>query len=436
MKLSTLQQRGIMHLLDRQKGAALFFKMGLGKTRTTLEAMARLPREAFPVLVVAPKRVCQTVWESEAAKWGVPFTFSHILGDEKQRLAGANADANVFLVNPENLVWLVEQGAWRWPTVVVDESSMFRAPGAKRVKALTRMRAKLHGIWLLSGTPSPNGYLGLFAQLRLIDGGQRLGTSFERYKRRFFDSDFRGFNWWLKDGAKEEIDTLIADVCLAATLRDYVDLPPVIIAPQRVVLPQVAREVYEQVKADLAATLPAGEKLLAATAAAGMNKLAQIASGTVYLSSSQTRDLHDAKLDAIDELLDADAAPLAVAAWYKPSRRRLRERFPFAVDMGEVSETSAVKAQWDAGRIRLLIMPYGGAAHGLNLQAGGYRLALFDPVWDLELHEQIIARLDRTGQTERVCVYPIVAEGTVDEQILAAQASKASVQEMLLEALK
>ena len=421
---------------------ALFISMGLGKSIVTLSAIRTLiaSGEVQRVLVIAPKRVADHTWTDEAQKWSHTsgLMFVRILGSATERQAALATPGHVFLINRENVKWLVEQCGRAWPfdMVVIDESSSFKDQGSQRFKALRKVCRKPARMVLLTGTPVPNNYLELWPQFYLLDQGARLGPTYSGYRDAYFSPDRRGrdqiYSWKIDPGAREVIEGKIADITLSLRAEDYLTLPPRVdnIIPVR--LSPAARKAYDQFERDSVLELASNGVITAANAAVLANKLAQASNGAIYDADHVTHELHSEKLDALAELLDTASGPVLVAYLYRHDLARLKARFSQAVEIGE---PGAIE-RWNAGELPLLLAHPASAGHGLNLQAGGSAIVWFGLTWSNELHLQFNARLHRQGQHRPVVVSYLVAEDTVDRDILAALGDKQTAQEVLLNALR
>lgn len=431
----------IDYLLEHP-AAGLFLKPGMGKTVTALTAADHLLYDRFDVskvLVIAPLRVAEDTWTRESAKWDHlrHLRVSRVLGSAKERLAALVVEADVYCVNRENVPWLVKHYGLGWPfdLVIVDESSSFRNPSARRFKALRKVRPLIKYIWELTGTPRPRSLLDLWAQIYLLDRGKRLGKTFTEYKNRYFTPGRRNgyvvYEWVPRPGAKDEVYSAIADICVSMS-RDLLNLPPLVDTVRPVVLPPEARELYDRMERE--AILPLVGKVIDAGSAAAVNgKLLQIAGGAVYDEDHIAHELHTAKLDVLEDILEeANGEPVLVAYNFQHERDRILARFPQAVKLKD-SETIAA---WNRGEISVLLLHPAGAGHGLNLQDGGHIVVWFSPTYDQELNEQLTDRLHRQGQKVTTSVIRLIAEGTVDEDALRSTQAKANGQEAMMEALK
>ena len=422
--------------------AAIFLGMGLGKSVITLTAIWQLMLDYFTihrVLVVAPLRVARDTWPAEVAKWDhlEGLTVAVAVGTKRDRLNALAASAMVTVINRENIPWLVNQmgGSWPFDMVIIDELSSFKNHRAKRFTALVKMRPFVKRWVGLTGTPAANGLMDVWAQFRLLDGGQRLGRFITRYRERWFVPDKRNgmqvFTYKPRAGAEDEIYVAIGDMTLSMRTTDHLQLPELTVTTMSVVLEPKERRVYEQLKSDLVLDLD-GATIDAANAAALSGKLLQLASGAIYTSDGQWTAAHDRKLDALEDLVEAaNGNPLLVAYWFTHDRQRITARFPQAREL----KASADIETWNKGEITLGLIHPASAGHGLNLQAGGHLLVWFSLTWSLELYQQTNARLYRQGQSEPVTITHLVAEGTLDEAVLKALDTKDATQAALIDAV-
>lgn len=435
-------QEHALQFVEATPRCALFLDMGLGKTIITLTAARNLiaRSEVRRVLVIAPKRVAENTWTDEALKWShtAGLVFVRILGSAAQRFAALNTSAHVFLINRENVKWLVDHYGKVWPfdMVVVDESSSFKDQGAQRFKALRKICRRPTRVVLLTGTPTPNNYLELWPQFYLLDQGERLGPTFGGYRDAYFSPDRRSrdriYTYKIDPGAREIIEGKIADITLSLRSEDYLTLPARVDNVVRIHLSQAARRAYDTLERDSVLELASEGVITAANAAALANKLAQASNGAIYDEFRTVHVIHDEKLDALAEILDTATGPVLVAYMYRHDLARLQNRFSEAVEIGEPDAL----ARWNAGTVPILLAHPASAGHGLNLQAGGAAVVWFGLTWSNELHLQFNARLHRQGQLRPVVVSYLVADDTVDQDILAALGEKHASQEMLLNALR
>jgi len=364
---------------------------------------------------------------------------SKVLGTQKQRLEALNAAADIYVINRENVVWLVDlyKNSWPFDTVVIDELSSFKSNKSQRFKQLKKVTPLINRMIGLTGTPTPNGYLDLWSQLYLLDRGERLGKTIGGYRDRYFSPGRRNgytvFDWDLKDMAEEAIQNKIKDICISMDAKDYLDLPERINNNVYVTMEPKAQQLYEELEKDLILKVD-GEEITALTAATLTNKLLQMANGSVYNSDRDVIHIHDGKLDALEEILEFNQEPVLVFYNFKHDYNRLMERFKGLKP--RKLETSQDISDWNDGKIRLLLAHPASVGHGLNIQAGGHVIVWFGLTWSLELYQQANARLDRQGQTKSVVVHHLITEGTVDEDVMKALERKETGQAALLEAVK
>ena len=418
----------------------LLLDMGLGKTVITLTALWELMLDYFEVrrvLVIAPLRVARDTWPGEYEKWDHlnGLLLSPILGSEKEREAALKRKANVYVINRENVEWLVRQGNWDFDMIIIDELSSFKSHKAKRFKAIRKVRAKAHRIVGLTGTPAPNGLIDLWAEIGILDMGQRLGRFIGAYRERFFQPDKRSrdmvYSYKPKDGAEEQIYGLISDITISMKAVDYLEMPECIYNRVEVSLSEKEYDLYRKLEKDMLLPFEGGD--VDAVNAAGLsNKLLQMANGAVYDESGDVRHIHERKLDVLEDLLEAaNGKPVLIAYWYKHDKQRIKERFQ-AVEL----DTSEDFKKWNNGEIPLAMIHPASAGHGLNLQAGGSTLIWFGLTWSLELYQQMNARLWRQGQKETVVIHHLIAKGTMDERVFASLERKNTGQSALVEAVK
>ena len=419
----------------------LILDMGLGKSVITLTALWDLILDSFDlsrVLVVAPKRVAEDTWPREIEKWEhlKGLTYSLVLGSEKQRRAALQQRAFLYIINRENIAWLVENTRWRFDALVIDELSSFKSSKAQRFRALKKVRPLCHRVIGLTGTPAPNTLIDLWPQIYLLDMGKRLGRFVTHYRERFFLPDKRSsyaiFSYKLRDGAEQQIYDLISDICVSMRAIDHLQMPALIANRVIVRLSKSEHVLYNTLKRDMFLALNNNE-IDAVNAAALSGKLCQLANGAIYAADSHAVRFHDRKLDALEDLIEgANGKPVLVAYWFKHDLDRIRERFT----VREIRESRDI-ADWNAGRIPIAVIHPASAGHGLNLQSGGNTLIWFGLTWSLELYQQTNARLWRQGQkADTVVIHHIVAEGTIDEQVLDALERKETTQTALMNAVK
>lgn len=410
-------------------------------TLTALDELMHDRFEVTKVLVIAPLRVAQTTWSAEAAKWDHlrHLRISKVLGNKQQRLAALEQPADIFLVNRENVVWLVEhyKKAFPFDTVVIDELSSFKSNRAKRFRALRKVRPLVKRIIGLTGTPTPNGLIDLWPQVYLLDRGERLGKTLTAYRERYFVPDKRNrdvvFSYKPKPEAEAKIYEKLEDLCVSMKAADWLAMPERIDRVVDVVLDTRAQAKYDQLEQDLLLPVADDADVIASNAAVLTNKLLQLANGAVYDEHQQVQLIHDAKLDALEDLIEAaNGNPLMVYYSFKHDLKRIQERFP---DARALSTEQDIEC-WNRGEVPLLLAHPASAGHGLNLQQGGHTIIWFGLTWSLELYQQANARLHRQGQQKSVIVHHLVVKGTVDEQVMKAIEHKDVSQEALLAALR
>jgi len=420
----------------------------LSKTVITLTAVADLLFDSFDshrVLVIAPLRVARDTWPAEVQKWDHlhDLIISTAVGTEEERLAALNAKADIYIINRENVQWLVEKSglAFDYDTVVIDELSSFKNGQAKRFKSLMAVRPKVKRIIGLTGTPAANGLMDLWAEFRLLDMGQRLGRYITHYRNEYFTPDKRNgmvvFSYKPLLGAKERIYEKISDMTISMKAADHLRMPQLISSEYTVRLSEEERERYDALKDDLVLSLPDGE-ITAANAASLTGKLSQMANGAVYSDDGSVMHIHDRKLDALEDLIEAvNGKPVLVAYWFKHDLERIKERLhSLHIPFSEIDKADSIR-RWNNGEVIVGLIHPASAGHGLNLQSGGSTIIWFGLPWSLELYSQTNARLWRQGQTaSTVVVQHIVTKGTIDERILKVLSKKDSTQAALIDAVK
>jgi len=422
--------------------SAIFLDMGLGKSVITLTAIFDLALDRFlirKVLVIAPLRVARDTWPTEIEKWDHlnGLTYSAAIGTEQERRLALMQKVDVYLINRENVDWLVNKSGlpFDYDMVVVDELSSFKGYGSKRFKALRRIRPKVKRIVGLTGTPSGNGLMDLWAEIGVLDMGQRLGRFITHYRNSFFTPDKRNqqivFSYKPLPGAENEIYRRISDITISMKNTDYLKMPECVINEIPVRLSDKEKKVYDTMKQDLILSLE-GQEIDAGSAASLSNKLLQMANGAVYTDDGSVVSIHDRKLDALEDLIEAaNGKPVLIAYWYKHDLNRILERFP-----AEKLDSSDSIKRWNDGEIQLAVIHPASSGHGLNLQAGGSTLVWFGLTWSLELYQQTNARLWRQGQKDTVVIHHIITKGTIDEQVMKALRLKDKTQTALIDAVK
>jgi SNF2 family DNA or RNA helicase len=440
-KLHKYQKYSIDYLLSNPI-AALFLDCGLGKTVIALSAIFDLTLDSFlirKVLVIAPLRVARDTWPSEIEKWNhlKGLKFSLATGNEAQRKKALMEKAQVYLINRENVDWLINRSGlpFDYDMVVVDELSSFKSHRAKRFRSLMKVRPKVKRIVGLTGTPSSNGLMDLWAEFRLLDNGKRLGKFIGSYRDTFFLPEKRNqqiiFSYKPRPGAEEEIYRLISDITISMKGSDYLELPELVLNEVLVTMSAGEETHYQTMKRDMVLSLR-GKEIDAANAAVLSGKLLQMANGAVYDENQDIAYLHDRKLDVLEDLIEAaNGKPVLIAYWFKHDLVRILSRLPAIKLASKVSI-----GLWNEGKIQIGVIHPASAGHGLNLQTGGSTLIWFGLTWSLELYQQTNARLWRQGQKETVVIHHIITKGTIDEQVMEALKKKDGTQSALIEAVK
>lgn len=438
------QQTAKQKILDTPR-VGLFFDMGLGKTVITLTAIQEMldDFEITKVLVIAPLKVAEDTWSKECVKWEhlKDLRISKVLGSPNQRRRALAIDADIYITNRENVKWLVDElsnigNGWFFDMVVIDELSSFKSPKAIRFKALKKQITKSSRVVGLTGTPAPNGLMDLWAQVYLLDSGERLGKTVTGYRERYFDPGQRNattvFNYVPKPEAEKAIMDKIDDICVSMKAEDWLDMPERIDNVRGIVLNQKQMKQYEDFERDCYLQFLGGE-ITAASRAALTNKLLQFAGGAMYAEDGGYCIFHDEKLNALEEIIEAaQGNPVLCFYNYRHELERIQAKFKNAVKLKNTDDIDA----WNDGKIDLLITHPASAGYGLNLQAGGNIIVWYGLTWSLELYQQANARLHRQGQRKSVVINHLIAKNTVDERVLMALQGKEDVQESLLQALK
>ena len=435
-------QQYATRFIEKNEVAAIFLECGLGKSVITLTAIKNLiaKGEVKKVLVIAPLRVGKTTWPDEIEKWEhlKGLTYSVAIGTVKERESALRKNADITIINRENVEWLIAKSGvpFDYDMVIIDELSSFKSYKAKRFKYLLKARPTVERIVGLTGTPSSNGLMDLWAQFRLLDLGERLGRYITRYREGYFTPDKRNaqvvFSYKPLPGAEEKIYDKIGDITISMKAKDYLKMPDLVMNTVKVKMSDKDGAIYEQLKDDMFIDIRE-EEIDVANAAALSNKLQQLANGAIYGADKKVIRIHDGKLDALEDLIEsANGKPVLVAYWFKHDLERIKERFPF---VREIKTPDDIKA-WNKGEILVGIIHPASAGHGLNLQQGGSTMIWFGLTWSLELYQQTIARLYRQGQTKTVVVHHIVTEGTIDELMLVSLDRKEKRQDALIDAVK
>ena len=423
--------------------SALLLDMGLGKTSITLTAINDLLFDSFEVhkvLVVAPLRVARDTWSAEIEKWEhlKNLRYSVVVGTEQERLNALRTSADVYIINRENIQWLVEESGliFDFDMAVIDELSSFKNHQSKRFRAFMKVRPKLKRIVGLTGTPAGNGLMDLFAEFKLLDMGERLGRLIGQYRNAYFQPDKRNgmviYSYKPLPNAERQIYDKISDITISMKAADHLKMPELISSEYTVQLSEKEKEKYDQLKKDLILATEDNE-VTAANAASLSNKLSQMANGAVYSDDESVMEIHDRKLDALEDIIESmNGRSLLVAYWFKHDLERIRKRF----EIREIKSSRDI-SEWNSGNIPVALVHPASAGHGLNLQDGGSTLVLFGLTWSLELYQQTNARLWRQGQTaDTVVIQHIIAKGTIDEQIMKALKTKDTTQAALITAVK
>ena len=435
------QRTAINWILDHPR-CGLLLDMGLGKTICTLSAIDELIYERLEirkVLVIAPLRVAASVWAQEAAKWGQTrgLTVSRVLGSAIQRRKALRQPADIYVVNRENVCWLMKVQDFDFDMVVIDELSSFKSPSARRFRALRRVIKNARRVVGLTGTPAPNGLMDLWAEMYLIDNGERLGRTITGYRDAYFrpgwGNGYVVYSYTPLAGSEAAIKAKIADVCISMKKEDYLDMPDRVFQDVEVGLPPAAMAQYAAMERDF--LLQIGDDEITALNAGAVNvKLQQMANGQIYKEGGGFVGLHDAKLEALEQLVEeANGSPVLVFTAFRADVERIRSRLGKAV---HGLDTEKDIAAWNAGKYPVAVAHPASIGHGLNLQQGGHIIIWYGLTWSLELYQQANDRLYRQGQTATVSVYHLVAKGTVDEACLAALAAKDAGQNALMDYLK
>jgi SNF2 family DNA or RNA helicase len=422
--------------------SAVFLEMGLGKSVITLSAIFDLCLDSFlvcKVLVIAPLRVARDTWPAEIKKWDhlKGLSYSVAVGTEKERIDALKKQSTLYIINRENVDWLVHKSGipFHFDMVVIDELSSFKSYGAKRFKSLLKVRPSVKRIVGLTGTPSSNGLMDLWAEFRILDLGQRLGRYISHYRNTYFKPDKRNaqiiFSYKPLPGAEEEIYKQISDITISMKSTDYLKMPEYVSNEVFVTLSDKEWKVYSDFKEDMVANL-GDEDIDAVNAAVLSGKLLQMANGAVYDSENKAHVIHDKKLDALEDLIEgANGKPVLVAYWYKHDLERIKDRFP----VRQIQSSKDIE-DWNNSKIPIAVIHPASAGHGLNLQSGGSTLIWFGLTWSLELYQQTNARLYRQGQRDTVIVHHIITKNTIDEDVLLALTKKEKIQDALIDAVK
>lgn len=443
------QQHCINKVIEIAK-LGLFLDMGLGKTVTTLTAIRQLKYDRFEVrkvLVIAPKKVAEGTWTREKDKWEHTkiLRVSPVLGSQAKRIRALNTPADIYIINRENVCWLVDyyRNDWPFDMVVLDESSSFKSHTAKRFKALASISSRITRLVELTGTPSPNGLDDLWSQVFLLDGGERLGKRYTQFRERYFDPGRRGadgmvYDYKAKPGSEQSILERISDICISMKAEDYLQLPDIIYHTVPVVLDPKALKAYREMERKMVLELPEDEEEISVTSAAALsNKLLQLANGALYDDGHQVHEIHDCKLEAFTELIESlQGKPALVFYNFQHDKTRILKALEKTKLRIRELKKPGDEDDWNAGKIDILLAHPASAAYGLNLQQGGNHVIWFGLTWNYELYTQANKRLHRQGQTEKVIIHHLVSTGTRDEDVMQALEKKDDVQNWVMESLK
>ena len=442
------QLTAINHVINVPK-CGLFLDMGLGKTVSTLTAIKELKYNRFQVnkvLIIAPKKVAEGTWSKEKDKWNhtKDFRVSLVLGSQQKRIKALSVNADLYIINRENIPWLVDylRNDWYFDTVVIDESSSFKNSRSKRFKALKMVLPKINRLIELTGTPSPNGVEDLWAQIYLLDQGTRLEKYITHFRAKYMEPNKRNrsqiFDYKIKDGVYDSIINKISDICISMKSEDYLELPDLSYNEIPVILNDKARRDYDKMERDFVLELEGAEdEITAVNAAALSNKLLQISNGAVYDSTGIYTEVHDAKIEAFLELVERlQGKSLLVFYNFQHDRDRIKRALEKSDLVVKELKTTQDEDDWNAGKIDILLTHPASAAYGLNLQEGGNHVCWFGLSWNLEHYQQANKRLHRQGQKEKVIIHHLLTQGTRDEDVMRALDNKAGVQEEIMQSLK
>ena len=441
-------QKYAINFIKEHTIAAILLDMGMGKTSIVLAALNDLIFDRFEVskvLIIAPLRVAKHTWSTEIQKWDQlkGLRYSIVVGTAAERRRALMVDADIYIINRENIPWLIEKSGlpFDYDMVVIDELSSFKNWQAKRFRALMKVRPKVKRIVGLTGTPSSNGLMDLFAEYKILDMGERLGRFISQYRLDYFVPDQMNgpvvYSYRLRPGADRRIYNRISDITISMKGTDHLKMPELVNSEYMVYMDEDECRKYAQMKHDLVVSLPGGE-VTAANAASLSGKLTQMANGAVYSDTGGIEKIHDRKLDALEDMIEAaNGKSLLVAYWYKHDLIRISRRLDArGVRYGKLDTDKSI-CDWNAGRLEVGLIHPASAGHGLNLQSGGSTLVWFGMIWSLELYQQTIARLWRQGQESgTVVVQHILTAGTVDERIMKALSAKDATQTRLIDAVK
>ena len=438
-------QKYAIEYLKSHPVSALFLDCGLEKTSITLSAVNELLFDSFEVrkvLVIAPVRVAKFSWPDEIKKWDhlSELRYSLAVGTEKQRIEALNADVDIYIINRENIQWLVKKSGvpFDFDMLVIDELSSFKNHQTKRFKALMKVRPKVKRIVGLTGTPSSNGLMDLFAEFKILDMGERLGRFIGQYRNKYFKPDKMNGQviYSYKPYAEQAIYEKISDITVSMKANEYLKMPELVVSNYEVELLDKEKKHYDEMKKNLVLEIAEGE-ITASNAASLSNKLCQMSNGAIYDDKQNIIEIHSRKLDALEDIIESmNGKPLLVEYWYKHDFERIAERLESLHIPFSKLDTDRSIERWNKGEIPVALIHPTSAGHGLNLQSGGSTLVWFGLTWSLELYQQTNARLYRQGQKSTVVIQHIITKGTIDEQILKALQRKDKTQSDLIDAVK
>lgn len=442
------QQHCITKAIENKK-IGLFLDMGLGKTVTTLTVIKELKYNRFEVrkaLIIAPKKVAEGTWTREKDKWEHTrmLRISQVLGSQAKRIRALNTPADIYIINRENVTWLVDyyRNSWPFDMVVVDESSSFKSHKAKRFKSLASVTNHINRMILLTGTPSPNGLDDLWSQVYLLDGGERLGKRYTQFRERYFDPGDRGnnviYNYKAKPGSEDSILRKISDICISMKAEDYLQLPEITYHEIPVELDAKSRRAYAELERKMVLELPEDEEEISVTSAAALsNKLLQLGNGAIYDEDRNYHEVHNCKIEAFMELIESlQGKPALVFYNFQHDRDRILKALGGSRLRIRELKTTRDEDDWNEGKIDVLLTHPASSAYGLNLQQGGNHVVWFGLTWNYELYTQANKRLHRQGQKERVIIHHLVCTDTRDEDVMKALERKDNVQEWVMKSLK
>lgn len=428
--------------------AAVILGLGMGKTVCSLTAIEELMYDRFEiskVLIVAPLRVAKITWSDEIEKWDhlKHLSYAIAVGTEKERLAALQSEADIYIINRENLQWLIEKSGtpFDYDMVVLDELSSFKNWQSKRFRAFMKVRPKVPRVIGLTGSPSSNGMMDLFAEYRCLDMGERLGRFITQYRGAYFTPDRMNgqvvYSYKLLPGAEQQIYDKISDITVSLKAMDHLKMPELISVSYPVYMDEEEQKKYDQLKADLILPFKGQDNITAANAAALSGKLCQMANGAVYSDEREVAHIHDRKIEVLEDIIEAADGPILLCYWYKHDLERICKKLDeLKVEYARISSDGSIR-MWNEGKFKVGLIHPASAGHGLNLQAGGHVMVFFSMPWSLELYDQVRGRIFRQGQkSDTVVIQHIVTAGTIDERILKVLSAKERDQEALIDAVK